>query len=275
MNIRTQRASRLRRVVNSMGLLPVAFVIWRNVREWTPALSLRNRRLRRQFDGFIPVPPGSLLFSSTGSRDVEWFLESGQATASAFRDALQSVDRPISSFKDVYELGCGCGRVLRQWVNEKGPTLTASDYNAHVVAWVQENLPFVSCKTNALEPPLPFGTGSFDLCYAVSVFTHLPQPLQEPWLKELHRVLRPEGVLLVTLSGEGDLIRTTPEEQDRFNRGELLVLNAELAGTNLCGVYHSKGYVEANWSSYFRILRFIPEGAKGSPRQDLYILERV
>lgn len=258
-----------------MGLLPFVFVIWRNAREWTPARSVRNRSLRRQFERFIPIPPGSLLFSSTGSRDVEWFLESGQATADAFRDALQSVNRPMESFKDIFELGCGCGRVLRHWVNERGTTITASDYNSHVVSWVQKNLPFVSCKTNMLEPPLPFATGSFDLCYAVSVFTHLPQPLQEPWLKELHRVLRPNGIFLVTLSGEGDLVRTTQDEQNRFNRGELLVLNAELAGTNMCAVYHSKEYVERKWNSYFRILRFIPQGAKGSPRQDLYILERT
>ena len=87
--------------------------------------------------------------------------------------------------------------------------------------------------------------------------------------------MRPKGILLVTLSGEGDLVRTTEDEQSRFNRGELLVLNEELAGTNMCGVYHPKSYVEAHWKSYFRILNFLPQGAKGSPSQDLYVLERV
>lgn len=275
MTIKTQRASRLRRLADSLGILPLAFVVWRNLREWTPALAVRNHQIRRQFQNFSPIPPGRLIFSSTGSRDVEWFLESGEATAAAFRLALQSIGRPITSFEAVFELGCGCGRVLRHWVHERGPKFYASDYNQKVISWARKNLGFVSFVTNDLKPPLPHDARSFDLCYAVSVFTHLPAELQELWLRELHRVVREKGILLVTLSGEGDLVRTTPSEQERFFSEGLVVVNSELAGSNLCGVYHARKYVEANWSRYFRILKFLPQGAKGSPNQDLYVLERV
>jgi SAM-dependent methyltransferase len=163
--------------------------------------------------------------------------------------------------------------VLRQWIDTKGPTFRGTDYNRKLVNWSKKNLPF-DIKHNRLEPPLDYADGTFDLCYAISVFTHLPEELQEPWLNELCRILRPNGILLVTLSGEGDLVRTTPAEQQSFHNRGLVVLDRSYAGTNLCGVYHSEAYVRKTWSRHFEVVRFIPEGAKGSPRQDLYVLRR-
>ncbi len=113
------------------------------------------------------------------------------------------------------------------------------------------------------------------LCYSVSVFTHLPENVQDAWLKELHRVIEPGGLLMVTLAGEGDLGRTTRAEQERFRAGKLVVIDGSLAGTNLCGAYHPEAYVRRVWSRYFEVRAFIPEGAKGCPNQDLYVLERV
>lgn len=208
-----------------------------------------------------------------GTRDVDWFLTTGQKAADSFRQALESIHRPIESFEAVLDFGCGCGRVLRQWVNTDGPTFHGTDYNPRLVKWSSENLPF-EIRMNNLDPPLGYSDGTFDLCYAVSVFTHLPEHMQESWLSELHRVLKPRGILLVTLSGEGDLGRATPTEQARFHAGELLVLDGEYAGTNLCGVYHPESFVRENWSKYFSVLEFIPEGATGTPRQDLYVLSR-
>jgi SAM-dependent methyltransferase len=274
MSVTTQTATKLRRIFSSIGLLPLAFVVWRNVRVWHPSLVIKNFRLRRQDSSAIPIPPGDLIFSATGTRDVEWFLESGTKTATAIRAALDSINRPLETFRDVFELGCGCGRVLRQWVHVEGPRFFASDYNPRGVDWGKRNLRFVSFRTNDLAPPVPFSIGSFDFCYAVSVFTHLPEKLQQPWLEELHRVLRPRGILILTLSGQGDLVRITPKEQARFNRGELVVIDPRFAGTNMCGAYHPESFVRNTWSSLFNIVRFFPEGALGSPKQDLYVLEK-
>jgi SAM-dependent methyltransferase len=272
---KTQRATQLRRRITAVGLLPVAFVAWRTMREWSPRLVLRNRRLRKEFHNRTRIPPGNLIFSATGTRDVNWFLESGEQMADAFRSALESIGRPIETFDSVFELGCGCGRVLRQWTNVEGPMFFGSDYNPAGIEWAKENIGFASLATNDLEPPLRYTDGSFDLCYAASVFTHLPEHLQQPWLTELHRVLRPGGILMLTLSGKGDLVRVTPEEQGHFEKNELVVVDPDFAGTNICGVYHPESYVRKQWASSFKVLRFIPEGALGCPKQDLYVLERA
>jgi SAM-dependent methyltransferase len=236
---------------------------------------IRNNKLRRQYHNHTQIPPGDLIFSATGTHDVNWFLESGASTAMALKETLKSIGRPIETSESVFELGCGCGRVLRQWLDVEGPRFYASDYNPRGVEWAKANIGFVSFATNQLEPPLGYPDGAFDLCYAVSVFTHLPEALQMPWLLELHRVLRPGGILLVTLSGEGDLVRTTSPEQRLFRQGELIVIDPAFAGTNMCGVYHPESYVRSHWSSVFKIIKFIREGGLGSPRQDLYVLQRT
>jgi SAM-dependent methyltransferase len=269
----TQIQSTLRRYISKVGLLPVAFFVWRGLRAWSPRLIVRNRAARKSSE--LPIPPNALIFKSTATREVEWFLRSGEETASAFRSALTDVGRPIESFSRVLDFGCGSGRVLRQWSLVRGPSFTGSDYNASAVEWVRRNLPFAKAVRNSLEPPLPLDAKTFDLCYAVSVFTHLPESLQRRWIEELHRVLAPNAILLLTLSGGGDFSRLTADEQVRFGKGELIVVDAALAGTNMCAVFHPVDYVRREWSDLFSLVRHYPSGAKGSPNQDLYVFRKI
>jgi len=53
-------------------------------------------------------------------------------------------------------------------------------------------------------PPLPFPDGTFDLIYAISVFTHITTHWAG-WLLELHGLLRPEGVFIATFHGRSDV----------------------------------------------------------------------
>ena len=266
--------SRVRRYISRLGLLPIAFVVWRTLREWSPQLERRNRRLRKNERSGLPIPPNSLIFSATGTRDVAWFLESGQKSANAFREALTAINRPLKTFRSVLDYGCGCGRVMRQWVDERGPRFTGCDYNPKAIAWDRENLRFAEFQLNRLTPPLPFPAESFDLCYSVSVFTHLPENLQRPWIEELHRVLQPNAILMLTLSGKGDYHRLTESDRNQFEKGELVVLDPKFAGTNMCGVFHPVEYVQREWSDVFELLNYYPAGAKGSPFQDLFVFRR-
>jgi SAM-dependent methyltransferase len=269
----TQLKSRLRRHITRLGLLPPAFFVWRTLTTWTPATIKRNRAARRR--SALPIPPDSLIFSSTGTRDVEWFLRSGEEFARALQDALVEVGRPIASMSRVLDFGCGSGRVVRHWASIAGPSFFGCDYNPRSVAWDKQNLTFAQFRQNSLEPPLPYDSRFFDLCYSVSVFTHLPEPLQRPWIEELARVVSPGGILVLTMSGRGDFGRLTPAEQSRFEKGELIVIDASLAGTNMCSAYHPLEYVRREWADLFKLLHHYPSGAKGSPNQDLYVFERV
>ena len=50
-------------------------------------------------------------------------------------------------------------------------------------------------------PPLPFDDARFDLVLGYSVFTHLNVQYQDAWLGELRRLVRPGGILLLSISG--------------------------------------------------------------------------
>src|SRR5947208_884804 len=78
-------------------------------------------------------------------------------------------------------------------------------------------------EVNGLAPPLAFDDASFDLVYALSVFTHLTGDLQVAWRDELRRVLRPGGRLLITTHGRSYVPRLDVEERERFESGELVV----------------------------------------------------
>lgn len=270
----TQLVSSVRRRLSRVPfVLPIAFVAWRVMREWSPTLMLRNSAARRRAS--IPVPPNNLIFSATGTRNVEWFLRAGKLSADSFRSALIDLGRPVETFRRVLDLGCGCGRVLRHWDGTRGPRFFGTDYNPAGPEWGRTHLPGISFGVNQLAPPLPYAAGYFDLVYAVSVFTHFPGDLQRPWIEELHRIIEPGGILMLTLSGEGDFGRLTEAERAKFRRGELVELDIRYAGTNMCSAYHPEEYVRSNWSDLFRIHEIYKEGALGSPRQDLYVFERL
>jgi SAM-dependent methyltransferase len=210
-----------------------------------------------------------LIYSVTGSRDVQWFLESGARSAEILRAALERAGRPLDRMERVLDMGCGCGRVLRQWREERGVDFYGTDYNPVGVQWVRENLTYVQADTNELAPPLRYPDNFFDAVYAISVFTHLPEELQRPWMEELSRVLKPGGILLATLLGEGFLSRFTAPEAARFRKGELVVIDAKYAGTNMCSALHPEPYVRGAWSSGFEILNKSPHDI-GGPFQDLW-----
>jgi SAM-dependent methyltransferase len=265
----------VRDAADAVGMLPTAFAAYRFAREWRPTLQVRNWRLRRAAErAGPPIPPGALVFSVAGSWDVEWFLRGGRIAADSVREALADAGRPIASLDAVLDFGCGCGRVLRH-LGEDGPRrLVGCDYNPAGPAWVNEHLPFAEAHANALAPPLPYADASFDAVFALSVFTHLPQAMQEPWFREMHRVLRPGGLLLFSARGERWVHRLLPDELARLRAEGIVTRESEHAGTNMCAVWHTPIFVERRLADHFTLHRFAPDGAPGNA-QDLYTLRRV
>jgi SAM-dependent methyltransferase len=222
----------------------------------------------------LPLPPTRLVVLVAGTPEPEWFLESGALAARSIRDALGNAGVELERLGAILDFGCGCGRVLRHWASLDGPEIWGTDYNERLVAWCRDNLPFARVSRNELEPPLPLEAERFDLVYGLSVFTHLPERLQHAWMAELRRVVKPGGHVLLTAHGRHYLDRLHEEERQRFLAGELVVRWERVAGTNLCAAYHPQSWVAERLAGDFELVEFVPEGARGNPHQDLYLLRK-
>jgi SAM-dependent methyltransferase len=251
---------RVLRLLQRVGLIGPAF------RTYERLVSLGPQRVTPT-DG-VPLPPRRLMVRVAGTADADWFLRSGRAGYDAIA-AHVSLDEIAS----VLDFGCGCGRVTRYFRKHEGE-VAGSDVNRDAVAWCRANLPFGNFELNGLAPPLVFADASFDLVYALSVFTHLTADLQLAWRDELRRVLRPGGRLLVTTHGRSYLPRLDDEERSRFARGELVVRWGEVAGSNLCSAYHPEPYLRDTFADGFTFLGLEAEGARGNPTQDLVLLQK-
>jgi len=186
---------------------------------------------------------------------------------------MEGVGLTMDELGSILDLGCGCGRVIRHWPDLPGE-VHGTDANEALVGWCRENLSFARFGTNGVGPPLDYGDEYFDLVYTLSVLTHLPAELQLPWMRELSRVLRPGGRLLLTTHGRAYAGRLTPFELRAFEAGELVVRWPQAAGTNLCTVFHPESYVRETLADGFTLEAFQPQGAKGNPHQDLILLRK-
>ncbi len=131
------------------------------------------------------------------------FLEGGREAARELESALQSVGHSFAQTDSVLDLGCGSGRVLPD-VAALGPDAESAgcDVDAAAIVWAASHHPSLRWSESGFEPPLPFPDQSFELVYSISVFSHLDEGLQDRWLAEVHRVLRPGGVALLSVHGQ-------------------------------------------------------------------------
>jgi SAM-dependent methyltransferase len=245
--------------VKRLGLTLPIFRLRERVQQFDIQVIGRNRRYRDGIgpDG-LPLPPRRLMTLVAGTADIGWFLEYGETTTNAIRSMLRRNSVEIGSLDAVLDFGCGCGRMIRHWRDLERTEVHGTDYNPELIGWCRGHLPFASFQTNDLAPPLKYPDDAFDLVYAFSVFTHLPEDLQHRWIAELHRVIRPGGYLLITTHGESYLDRLSPEERSRFERGELVTRHGDVAGTNLCASFHPRSWLEGRLLAGFDIVEFAP-----------------
>jgi len=147
----------------------------------------------------FPLPPARLRFRVAENANVLNFLTVGLRTAERLQEAMAYAEFHLLDGSAALDFGCGCGRTLL-WLARRFPQVHwyGSDVDAESVEWCRASIPGAVFSVNAPLPPLPFSDASFDLVYAVSVFTHLSEEHQQAWLPELRRVLKPGGLLLLS-----------------------------------------------------------------------------
>jgi 2-polyprenyl-3-methyl-5-hydroxy-6-metoxy-1,4-benzoquinol methylase len=260
----------------AFGLLPQALNARLVAATLSPKSLARNLRFRLGRNReMLPIPRPWPRLMVAGSTDVPGFLESGRRGFDCIRETLEKNGTPLSSLTDILDFGCGCGRVLRHWEGQPDKRIYGTDMNDDLVKEAQRCVPFASISKNSLVGKVAYADRSFDLVYAFSVLTHLDVDAQGAWLAEFRRILRPGGVLLLSLHGEAYRGRLSKTELEAFNSGRPVVRRSQYAGGNLCSSFHPESYVRASMTEGFQIVDVVLQGAKGNPPQDLYMLRRV
>jgi cyclopropane fatty-acyl-phospholipid synthase-like methyltransferase len=164
----------------------------------------------------------------------------------------------------VLDFGCGSGRTLRWWAQHpQRPLLHGTDIDRAALRWVRRHLPVETCRNDPL-PPLQYADGSFDVIYSISVFTHLDERYQDAWLAELKRVLKRDGVALMTVRSELDNARLPLALQEQVRQRGIVFhvdgLSEQFFPEFYQSTYHSADYIERHWGGLFRILGKIPMG---------------
>lgn len=106
---------------------------------------------------------------------------------------------------DVLDWGVGHGRVARHIAKFSDATVWGVDIDPDNIAWATSHLPSLSVSVGPLMPPTQYPDNQFSLVYGISVMTHLERSVQEAWLAEIKRILRPGGIALLTFAGDASV----------------------------------------------------------------------
>lgn len=209
----------------------------------------------------VPFPPFELanrVLSLEGRGDpFDAYERLGSETKSALVNLLP--DDWSFEGKRVLDFGCGAGRTLRHFLSEaERAEFWGVDLDGASVEWLQGALcPPLHVRRSPVAPPLGLEHGSFDLVWAISVFTHLTDS-SIPWLLELHRLLKPGGLLVATYMGRwnSEVLASEPWDEDRVGMNVLRHNQHWDAGGPV--VLMSDWWVRAHWGRAFEILEIAP-----------------
>ena len=178
------------------------------------------------YDGIIPYPSERLMMA-IGAVALEDFLVVGESWS-------QLVQRYISRPSNILDIGCGCGRTARFLVtNALVQSYTGFDVVPEIISWdhqyiqpySRDRFTFVHSDiynghynpTGVLrssEYSFPVSSGSVDVAFAASVFTHLLEADCQHYLAESARVLKPGGRLIASIHdqnvGKSDFLGSEP-----------------------------------------------------------------
>jgi len=152
--------------------------------------------------GYDLIPPMWLRYRIQGTPDIDTYIKAGKLSRESIERVLAPRGQSLSDFSRILDFGCGCGRTLRWFRDLAGRVeLHGTDIDSEAIAWCRPHYEYVKFQLNPPLPPLAYADDTFDLIYALSVFTHLTEANQFAWLKELTRVLKPGGLLFLTFLG--------------------------------------------------------------------------
>lgn len=219
--------------------------------------------------------------------DRPGFQSSGEAAANI-------IDGYVSRYSRwnglrILDFGSGSGRIVTPLAKARPEAqFSATDVDREAVDYIRLTAPAnVSADVNPYNGPLPYPDRTFDVVFAVSVWSHLPEQLGRYWLTEVRRVLKPNGIAILTFAGAHILERWASElpswraltaaDLDRKHFIYLEAMNLASDPEKYPGIESSWGntaihpeYIHREWGKIMDVLAVDPRGMNGL--QDVAVL---
>ncbi len=214
---------------------------------------------RSGLEGAPPLPP------------LELSVRIGSPTLDAFeaigRGAKQAIVRclpPDFDFRGsrCLDFGCGIGRVIRHFADEaRSAEFWGCDIDGTSIRWAVETMtpPFRFYQMSSA-PSLPFEDSSFDLIYAIGVFSQVYDDWHH-WAVEIRRVLKPGGFFFMSYAGQVPFEEMLSLPYDGFDPHPGLYVKNPFNSWNRGGpmVFMAPAWVERHWGSLFDIDLVAPD----------------
>lgn len=99
------------------------------------------------------------------------------------------------------DLGCAAGHDTA-WFSRKAREAFGLDYSESAVEEARRSYPHIEFIRGS-SASLPFEDNFFDVVTFIEVLEHLPEQDERPTLREIHRVLKPGGILILSTPHKG------------------------------------------------------------------------
>ena len=161
-------------------------------------------------------------------KNDEWYNRGGYILAIHLTLACKKfLNESITNFGKILDFGIGCNRVLGRLPSIHN-SLEGVDVDEQSISYCRENYKGIY-DVCSLEPPLNKPNNHYDFVWSFSVFSHLPIKSTDLWLRELHRITKENGYLILTWHGE--------------NMSKIFIHNNQ----NIKDEYERNGYAEVEY----------------------------
>lgn len=239
---------------------------------------LKNRKSNQLFfaahPDFVP-PPYYLAYDAYGHTNWHTYYDTGLRHSCLVSDLIR--EHISEKEMKICEWGCGPGRVIRHLEEIEGfdkVEIFGTDYNANSIEWCNKNIKKMHFLKNNLEPPLQLESEFVDCVYAISVFTHLSEQMHYAWIKELFRIIKPNGIVIFTTHGDLYAKSLLPSEKAKYDSGLLVIENQFKEGKKYFSAFHPPKFVKDKLLKDYTVVKHISNPTEYQLEQEVWVVKK-
>ncbi|MEH2235907.1 class I SAM-dependent methyltransferase [Nostoc sp.] len=228
-------------------------------------------------NGRYALPDNEQVERVYGTNDIHIYIKNGYTHFKRMRDLILSLF-PDGNKLRILDWGCGCAGLGRYFIDDSYFEYFGCDIDSDNIQWCKNLIAENAFTEVSPQAPTPYLDEQFDLIFGISVFSHLNEHNQFIWLQELHRLLKPNGFLVISILGTQAISKMqSPLCLDILEKGFVFFCSEHKIGEIIDDqsyygtAFHTIDYVMENWTKYFSLYQYT-QSFLG--HQDLVILKK-